>query len=88
MKHLHNIFIRDDLLKQRQAENFSHKTVSFYRYVIIENPHELRDSLYADWFALGVLGRVYLAKEGINAKISVPEPQVGQFINYLEIIRH
>lgn len=84
MKHLHNIYSREDLLKQRQAENFSRKTVSFYRYVIIENPHELRDSLYADWYAMGVLGRVYLAKEGINAQISVPEHQVGQFINYLD----
>lgn len=84
MKHLHNIYSREDLLKQRKAENFSRKTVSFYRYVIIENPHELRDTLYADWYAMGVLGRVYLAKEGINAQISVPEPQVGQFINYLD----
>jgi UPF0176 protein len=84
MKHLHNIYSREDLLKQRQSENFSRKSVSFYRYVIIENPHELRDSLYADWYAIGVLGRVYLAKEGINAQISVPEHQVGQFINYLD----
>lgn len=84
MKHLHNIYSREDLLKQRKAENFSRKTVSFYRYVIIENPHELRDSLYADWYEMGVLGRVYLAKEGINAQISVPEHQVGQFIKYLD----
>jgi UPF0176 protein len=78
MKHLHNIYSREDLLKQRQAENFSRKTVSFYRYVIIEDPVVLRDRLYADWFEMGVMGRVYLAKEGINAQISVPEHQVGQ----------
>lgn len=84
MKHLHNIYSREDLLKQRQAENFNRKTVSFYRYVIIEDPQTLRDQLYADWYTMGVLGRVYLAKEGINAQISVPEHRVGQFINYLD----
>jgi UPF0176 protein len=84
MKHLHNIYSREDLLKQRYAENFSRKTVSFYRYVIIEEPEILRNQLYADWYAMGVLGRVYLAKEGVNAQISVPEHQVGQFINYLD----
>lgn len=84
MKHLHNIYSREDLLRQRKAENFTRKTVSFYRYVIIEDPVVLRDRLYADWFEMGVMGRVYLAKEGINAQISVPEHQVGQFINYLD----
>lgn len=88
MKHLHNIYSREDLLKQRKTENFSRKTVSFYRYVIIEEPQTLRDQLYADWYAMGVLGRVYLAKEGINAQISVPEAQVGQFINYLDNTRY
>jgi len=59
-----------DLLK---LEHFKRKTVSFYRYVILDNPAELRDKLYSDWMALGVLGRIYLAHEGINAQLSVPE---------------
>jgi UPF0176 protein len=83
MKHLHNIYSKEDLLKLRKAENFSRKTVSFYRYVIIENPQELRDKLYFDWFSMGILGRIYLAKEGINAQISIPEHEVENFINYL-----
>ena len=84
MKHLHNIYSREDLLKQRLAENFKRKTVSFYRYVMIENTQEWRDKLYADWFAMDVLGRVYIAREGINAQISVPEHQVETFISYLD----
>jgi UPF0176 protein len=80
---LHNIYSREDLIKQRQAENFRRKTVSFYRYVMIENPQNLRDILYEDWFSMGVLGRIYLAAEGINAQISVPEHEVQHFINYL-----
>ncbi len=58
------------LLKQ---ETFKRKTISFYRYVLIDTPAKLRDSLYADWLELGVLGRIYLAHEGINAQLSVPE---------------
>ncbi len=83
MKHLHNIYSREDLLKMREAEDFSRKTVSFYRYVIIEDPVALRDKLYKDWFNMGVLGRVYIAKEGINAQISVPEHNIDAFISYL-----
>ena len=59
-----------DLLKN---ENFKRKTVSFYSYVILDSPDRLRDKLYADWMELGVLGRIYLAHEGINAQLSVPE---------------
>ena len=84
MKHLHNIHSREELIKQRFAENFKRRTVSFYRYVIIDNPHELRNQLYKDWFTMGVMGRVYIAKEGINAQISVPEHEVDNFINYLD----
>lgn len=80
---LYNIYSKEDLLKQRQAENFKRKTVSFYRYVIIDEPQLWRDQLYADWSAMGVLGRIYIAKEGINAQISVPEPEVENFIQYL-----
>ena len=72
------------MIKQRLAERFPRKTVSFYRYVQLTNLNELRDRLYADWFSMGVLGRVYLAAEGINAQISVPEPQIAAFIASLD----
>ena len=64
------------LLKQ---EGFTRKTISFYRYAILDNPHKLRDELYADWLALGVLGRIYLAHEGINAQLSIPEGNWEKF---------
>ncbi len=68
------------LLKQ---ENFKRKTISFYRYVIIKKPNVLRDALYADWLKLGVLGRIYLAYEGINAQLSVPENNWIKFKTHL-----
>jgi UPF0176 protein len=46
-------------------------TVSFYQYAHIANPKEFRDELYVRWDALGVLGRTYIAEEGVNAQLSV-----------------
>jgi UPF0176 protein len=67
-------------------ESFARKTLSFYRYVSIRNPESLRDALFAAWSEMGVLGRVYLAHEGINAQINVPEPQLEAFRTHLESV--
>lgn len=66
-------------LARLAAEDFERVTLSFYRYVPIENVREFRDSLFAEWSELGVFGRVYLASEGINAQISVPAPRMDDF---------
>lgn len=47
-------------------------TLSFYQYHHIRNPRFFRDKLFLDWNELNVLGRTYVAEEGINAQISVP----------------
>ena len=47
-------------------------TISFYQYYKIENPQSFRDQLFLEWDPLDVLGRTYVAHEGINAQISVP----------------
>ena len=52
-------------------------------YIFIDDPQVLRDELYKDWFDLRILGRVYIAAEGINAQISVPEPHWNQFLETL-----
>ncbi len=64
-------------------EKFKRITVSFYRYVIIDNPNELRDELYEEWWGLNVFGRTYLAKEGINAQMSIPEHNWNEFVDKL-----
>lgn len=69
-----------ELLKQEQ---FPRKTLSFYRYVKIEIPLALRNELFKKWSALGVLGRIYLAEEGINAQLNVPEPNFEKFVELL-----
>ena len=70
---LQNRVNKKELKKRIQEETVKRITVSFYRYVIIDNPQELRDSLFAQWNALNILGRIYVAREGINAQMCVPE---------------
>lgn len=79
MKKLHNTTDKR-LLKQRMlANNEPRTTISFYKYHQIENPQAFRDELYLKWTKLEVLGRVYVASEGINAQISVPTRNVEAF---------
>ena len=47
-------------------------TLSFYQYHHIRNPRFFIDKLFLDWNELNVLGRTYVAKEVIDAQISVP----------------
>jgi len=74
---------REQLKADLAEENFKRRTCSFYCYILIDDPQSLRDELYKDWFDLSILGRVYIAAEGINAQISVPEPHWYQFLETL-----
>jgi UPF0176 protein len=76
--------INKEVLKQRLAEEtIERTTVSFYRYVKIENPKELRDQLFISWSKLNCFGRIYLANEGINAQMSVPKENWNEFVKLL-----
>lgn len=72
-KGLHNKLNKEQAIARLKAENFKRKTISFYKYVLLSDLEVYRDSLFDAWKKLGVLGRVYIAQEGINAQISVPE---------------
>lgn len=79
--------IDKNVLKQRlKEEKIARKTVSFYRYVAIEDPNSLRDDLYKNWSGINAFGRVYLAYEGINAQMSVPETEWDNFVTQLYAI--
>jgi UPF0176 protein len=58
-------------------------TISFYKYHHILNPQDFRDELYLGFDSLNVLGRIYIAPEGINAQISIKEENIDAFKNYL-----
>ena len=61
-------------------------TLSFYAYAHIGNPEVLRDHLFISWNALDVLGRIYVAQEGVNAQLSVPAPKFDAFKTHLDSI--
>ncbi|MDP1803463.1 MAG: rhodanese-related sulfurtransferase [Bacteroidota bacterium] len=73
-----------DVLKQRlKEENIERKTISFYRYVSIPNPQELRDELFKTWSVWHCFGRIYIAHEGINAQMSVPTQHWNDFVKHV-----
>ncbi len=77
---LYNRVNRRELKGKADQEAFRRITVSFYRYVHIDNPAALRNTLYEQWHKLKVLGRIYIAAEGINAQCSVPEHNLDDFL--------
>ncbi|MEO5572842.1 MAG: rhodanese-related sulfurtransferase [Bacteroidia bacterium] len=76
---LYNKTGKEELRKCLMVEPFKRITLSFYRYVRIDNLEIFRNNLYLDFDSLNIFGRVYLAHEGINAQISVPEPNWKMF---------
>lgn len=83
---LHNK-INAEFLKQKIKESdLPRTTISFYKYHYITDPKQFRDELYMRWSELGVLGRIYVADEGINAQLSVPTEQLEAFKAHLESI--
>ena len=93
MKPLHNRIDKRVLKSQLHAVPQSRLTLSFYKYHKIFDPTLFRDQLYTHLTALGVLGRIYVAKEGVNAQISVPTQGLEDFrkalyaIDFLQGVR-
>ena len=52
---------KDELKKRLKEESFNRKTISFYRYVKIQDPTELRNRLFKQWSDLNCFGRIYIA---------------------------
>ena len=74
---------RAQMLKEAGTERL---TLSFYQYAHIGNPQLFRDHLFISWDPLEVLGRIYVAYEGINAQLSVPAPRFDEFKAHLDSI--
>lgn len=80
---LHNRINNEELKLRLMQETEPRITVSFYQYFEVPNPLTFRDYLYKYLFALKVFGRVYVAKEGINAQASVPASNFEAFKLFL-----
>ncbi|MGB2705173.1 MAG: rhodanese-related sulfurtransferase, partial [Chitinophagaceae bacterium] len=83
MAQLHNRISRRELKERILNDTTPRTTISFYCYFKIEEPPVFRDELYAQLKELGVMGRIYLAEEGINAQISLPTANLDNFKKYL-----
>lgn len=81
---LHNR-VNNRILKEKlHSAPQDRTTVSFYKYVRIDDPASWRDQLYLGLNNLEVLGRVYIATEGVNAQISVPSSRTEDLRTYLD----
>lgn len=74
---------RASLLKEAGEERL---TLSFYQYFHIGNPQIFRNHLFVAWNEMDVLGRIYVAYEGINAQLSLPAKRFEEFKEFLDNI--
>jgi UPF0176 protein len=74
---------REALIEQAGEDRL---TLSFYKYAHIGNPQILRDHLFINWDKMDVLGRIYVAHEGINAQLSVPASNFSVFKDFIDSI--
>jgi len=76
---LYNKINKEELKQRLQERNEKRVTLSFYQYANIESPNQFRDEFYKSLESVGVFGRIYVAGEGINGQISVPEKNFEAF---------
>lgn len=80
---LRNTVSQAELKKRLAEESEPRTTLSFYQYHPIEDTQKFRDKLYKNLERLDVFGRIYIAHEGVNAQMSVPEKNFQAFKDYL-----
>jgi UPF0176 protein len=83
MAALHNRISRKELKERIKNDPTPRITISFYSYFKIEDTNVFRNELYRQLKESGVLGRIYIASEGINAQISLPKENLNAFRSYL-----
>mgnify|MGYP001069734242 CR=1 FL=1 len=72
--------VNGKILKEKLRNSQEHRTtISFYKYHHLADPKIFRNEIYERLDQLGVLGRIYVAYEGINAQISVPTQNLQAF---------
>ncbi len=74
---------REALIEQAGEDRL---TLSFYKYAHIGNPKLFRNHLFVAWDKLDVLGRIYIAHEGINAQLSIPAKNFSTFKAFIDEI--
>lgn len=83
---LWNKLTKEELREKLRDRGTQLITISFYKYVHIPNPQIFRDSLYQLLNGVDVVGRIYVATEGINGQIGVPANRYEDFKNQINDI--
>lgn len=81
---LYNRMDKKVLEEQMANSDIDRITLSFYKYHQIGNPEIFRNYLYSQLDEVGVLGRIYVANEGVNAQISVPKENYHAMVERLD----
>jgi len=90
---LYNKVDKNVLKKKMQESSEDRTTLSFYKYHQIKDPQAFRDHFFQLFNEIGVMGRVYVAKEGINGQVSVNTDLLEDFkkrmysIDFLDQVR-
>ena len=69
---LRNIVYREELKRRMDADERPYTTISLYCYHPISDPQSFRNDLFLRFSQLEVVGRIYIAQEGINAQLALP----------------
>ena len=83
---LYNKLSSEERSKLIDASKNVRITLSFYKYGKINDPVKFRNRLFMEWNQLDVLGRIYVANEGINAQLSIPSKNFLRFEKFLNSI--
>lgn len=81
---LYNKVNGKELREKIKADPTPRITLSFYQYHQLKDPDSFRDEFYRNLDDLGVLGRIYVAYEGINGQLSVPEENHDAMVSYFD----
>lgn len=81
---LYNTLSAEEREKLIDKTGLNRLTLSFYAYAKISDPMQFRDELFIEWDKLDVLGRIYVAREGINAQLSLPAINMEVFKKHLD----
>lgn len=83
MTSLHNRVSRKILKEKALNDNTPRTTISFYCYLPIEDPEQFRNKWFLSLQKLGVMGRIYIAHEGINAQVNCPNDQLEALRDFI-----
>ena len=61
------------------AESTHYTMASFYKFHHVEDPEAFSETLFQLWRPFKALGRVYVAKEGLNAQCAIPSNVLHRF---------